>query len=111
MFETLRKLLLFGLGAAAVSADKIREVVDDLVKRGEITAEEGRKMYEELMCRTEEERRKLNERIRAQIRDTLKEIGVADRTQIAALETRIAALEQKIETMSAAPPRPGKTER
>jgi len=96
MLETLRKVLLLGLGAAAVSADKIREVIDDLVKRGEMTAEEGRKLCAEMLARSEEERRKLNERIREQIRDMLKELGVADRTQVAAMEERIAALEQKV---------------
>jgi len=110
MFETLRKILLFGLGAAAVSADKMREVIDDLVKRGEITAEEGRKMFEEMMARSEEERRKMNERVRTQIRDMLKEIGVADRAQIATLESKIAALEQKIEDLSAAPQKPKRIE-
>ena len=110
MFETLRKILLFGLGAAAVSADKMREVIDDLVKRGEITAEEGRKMFEEMMARSEEERRKMNERVRTQIRDMLKEIGVADRAQIATLESTIAAHEQTIEDLSAAPQKPKRIE-
>jgi polyhydroxyalkanoate synthesis regulator phasin len=100
MFETVKKMLYFGLGAAALSADKVRQLIDDLVSKGEMTAEEGKKLYEEMTCRAEEERRNLNERIRTQIRDMLKEVGVADRAQIALLESRVETLERKVDELS-----------
>ena len=33
--ESLKKLLLIGIGTAAVTAEKSKEVLDDLVKKGE----------------------------------------------------------------------------
>ena len=101
MFETLRKAMLFGVGAAAMSWDKVRQVIDDLVERGEITTEEGKKLYTELTARIEEEGRSMNERIRTQVRTMLKELGVADRAQVAMLESRIEALERKIHESAA----------
>jgi len=110
MFETVKKMLYFGLGAAALSADKVRQLIDDLVSKGEMTAEEGKKLYDELSSKAEEERRNLNERIRTQIRDMLKEVGVADRAQIALLESRVEALERKVDELSAGASQPETTE-
>ena len=46
--EDLRKLLLVGIGAVAITAEKSKEVVDELVKKGELTVEQGKVLNEEL---------------------------------------------------------------
>ena len=46
--EDLRKLVLAGLGAGAVTAEKSKDVVDQLVKKGELTVEQGKVLNEEL---------------------------------------------------------------
>ena len=46
--EDLRKLVLAGLGAVAVTAEKSKDVVDQLVKKGELTVEQGKVLNEEL---------------------------------------------------------------
>ena len=96
MFETLRRLMYFGLGAAAMSADKFKQFVDELVSRGDVTAEEGKKLYEEYTSRLEDEGKSVNEKLRSQVQSMMREMGLADRGQIAMLETRVAALERKI---------------
>lgn len=100
MFDALRRAMLFGLGAADMAADKIRQAVDDMVARGEMSADEGRSFYEEVTSRLEEQGRGLNERIRGQMRSMLKEMGVADRSQIAMLESRVETLERRLNTYS-----------
>ena len=39
--ENLKKLLLVGIGTAAVTAEKSKEILDELVKKGELTVEQG----------------------------------------------------------------------
>ena len=46
--ENLKKLLLIGIGTAAVTAEKSKEVLDDLVKKGELTVEQGKVLNKEL---------------------------------------------------------------
>ncbi|MFR7592213.1 MAG: phasin family protein [Longibaculum sp.] len=46
--EDLKKVLLAGLGAVAVTAEKSKEVVEQLVKKGELTVEQGKVLNEEL---------------------------------------------------------------
>ena len=46
--ESLKKLLLIGIGTAAVTAEKSKEVLDDLVKKGELTVEQGKVLNKDL---------------------------------------------------------------
>lgn len=46
--DELKKLVLAGVGAAAVTAEKAEKLVDYCVEKGEITVEQGKVMNEEL---------------------------------------------------------------
>ena len=46
--ENVKKLLLLGIGAAATTAEKSKDIIDDLVKKGEITVDQGKVLNEEL---------------------------------------------------------------
>ena len=46
--ENIRKLLLAGIGSAAMTAEKSKEILDDLVKKGELTVEQGKVLNQEL---------------------------------------------------------------
>lgn len=46
--EDLKKILLAGIGAVAVTAEKSKEVVEMLVDKGELTVEQGKVLNEEL---------------------------------------------------------------
>ena len=46
--EDLKKVLLAGIGAVAGTAEKSKDVVDQLVKKGELTVEQGKVLNEEL---------------------------------------------------------------
>ena len=44
----LKKVLLAGIGAVAVTAEKSKEILDEMVRRGELTVEQGKVLNEEL---------------------------------------------------------------
>lgn len=46
--DGVRKLLLAGVGAVAATADKSEEIFDNLVKKGELTVDQGKELNEEL---------------------------------------------------------------
>ncbi|MEE3420224.1 MAG: hypothetical protein VZR02_03870 [Lachnospiraceae bacterium] len=58
--DGVKRLLLAGVGAVATTADKTEEIFNDLVKKGEITVDEGKELNEELkhtMKKKEEEKK------------------------------------------------------
>ena len=44
----LQKILLAGVGTVAVKAEKSKEILDELVKKGELTVEQGKVLNQEL---------------------------------------------------------------
>ena len=52
--DGLRKVLLAGIGALATGYEKSSELVDELVKKGEITVEQGKALNTELKRKVRE---------------------------------------------------------
>ncbi len=46
--DGVRKILLAGVGAIATTAEKSKDILDDLVEAGELTVEQGKALNEEL---------------------------------------------------------------
>lgn len=46
--EDLKKIFLAGVGAVAITAEKSKDVIEELVKKGELTVEDGKVLNEEL---------------------------------------------------------------
>ena len=46
--ENIKKLLLAGIGAVAVTAEKSKDLLDEMVEKGELTVEQGKVLNEEL---------------------------------------------------------------
>jgi len=49
MLEIFRKLLLAGIGAAAITKEKIEDIVRKLIKQGEISKEEEMKLLKKVL--------------------------------------------------------------
>ena len=52
--ETLERLILLQIGAAAATRDKVQEIVDSLVEQGRVEREEGRTVVNDVMSRARE---------------------------------------------------------
>ena len=46
--DEMKKIMLAGIGAVATTVEKSQEVVETLIKKGEITVEQGKVLNEEL---------------------------------------------------------------
>ena len=60
--EELKKILLVGIGAVAASAEKSKDIVDELVKKGEVTVEQGKVLNEELKRKINDKKQDVKER-------------------------------------------------
>jgi polyhydroxyalkanoate synthesis regulator phasin len=104
MWDLLRKTFALGLGAAAITGDKVREIVDEAVSRGEMSKDDGRKFIDEATKRGEEERQNMQNWIRDQVNKVLRDAGCAEVSRVEALEKRVSELELRLtETPAVAP--------
>ncbi|MUH59457.1 phasin family protein [Bifidobacterium canis] len=60
--EGLRKIFLAGVGAIATTADKGQEIINDLVQRGELTVEQGKKLNSELAHKANDQKTSLKDK-------------------------------------------------
>ena len=90
--EGIKKLLLAGIGTAAVTAEKSKEVLDELVKKGELTVEQGKVLNQELKHNIKESVKKnVNVTLKPSNPDELKEVlGKMTPDQLAALKAGYA---------------------
>ncbi len=99
MIETIKKLGLFGIGAWALTEEKINEITKELIDKGEINKEEGKKFVKELI----EEQKKQKDEIENKISETVKETFGKAKTEtkedIERLEMRINKLEEDIKKL------------
>ena len=50
--DGIKKILLAGVGTIAVTSEKSKEILDELVKKGELTVEQGKALNQELKHKT-----------------------------------------------------------
>ena len=104
MVEALRKLLLAGLGTLDLTEEKARAVFNDLVARGEMSDKEARELIANWTKRASEQRGRLREDVDQAVNRTLEAMGLARRTDLDALNARLAELERKLSGAAEPPP-------
>lgn len=95
--EGIKKILLAGIGTAAVTAEKSKEVLDELVKKGELIVEQGKVLNQELKHNIKESVKKnVNVTLKPSNPDELKEVlGKMTPDQLAALKEQISKMQAK----------------
>lgn len=94
--ENVKKVMLIGIGAMASTAEKSKEIVDDLVKKGELTVEQGKTLNEELKHNLKE---KLNnvvstEKETVKCDDIISGMDSMSADELEAIKAKLAELEK-----------------
>jgi polyhydroxyalkanoate synthesis regulator phasin len=111
--DLIERTFLMGVGAAAFTKDRVQELVDEFVRRGELSSEEGRDMVDRLVSRSRYQARSAVRRYDSTLQGALRDLGLATRRELEDLEMRIRQLEHRLALLertpgqSAAGPTPG----
>lgn len=100
MSEMFRKMGLFGIGVISLTQEKIEEFTQEMVKKGEISKDEGKKFVKEILSEQEKQLKDIEEKINETVRENLKKSGVVMKSDIASLERKIEKLEKTIQSMA-----------
>ena len=89
--DEFKKILLAGVGAAAVTAEKAEQVVNYCVEKGELTVEQGKVVNEELKHSVKEKVDATKEKFKKKTNfdDVLKAVDDLTDEQIAALKKKL----------------------
>ena len=94
--EFWRQALLFGFGVWDFTKQKVEALVEEMVKRGEISQQESPEAVEQIMAKAKETNQALFAKVKELTSKALSEIKVARANDLEALEKRVAALEKEL---------------
>lgn len=96
MIESLRKMGLIGIGVLAITEEKIEQVVNDLIEKGEMSREEGKSFVHEFLTEKKRQVQELEDKISKDVYSAIKKSNIALKDDVTRLEDKVAELEKII---------------
>lgn len=94
--DLIERAFMAGMGAAAVTKDRVQDLVDDLVKKGQIDADEGREVLERLVSRSREEARTVLKKADSSLQSAYRGLGLGSKHDLEEIDLRIEQLEHRV---------------
>ncbi len=99
----LRRVLMAGIGAVALTQEQIEDFVNKLVERGEIADGDARKLVSEVIDRrkklVQDGTRKAEEGLDKRIEGLLSRMNIPSKSEIDSLSQKIAELSSKVDEL------------
>jgi polyhydroxyalkanoate synthesis regulator phasin len=99
--ELAERLVLAGVGAVVLTAERAETLADELAARAGMGRNEARALVEELVGRWRSEGVRLGERTGAGLAGLFRELGLVTRDELEELELRVAQLEHRLRLLEA----------
>ncbi|MFP4458785.1 MAG: phasin family protein [Candidatus Zixiibacteriota bacterium] len=96
MSNFFEKTFYTGIGLASLTVDAIEKIAKDIVKERELSEDEGRKLYEELKNRSQEEKNKLQNQIDNMVKKALSSTDLTTKEELDELKKKVDLLEAKL---------------
>jgi polyhydroxyalkanoate synthesis regulator phasin len=106
VFETLERLILLQIGAAAATRERVQEVVNRLIEQGRMEREQGRTVVDDVLSRARERSTGARGLIDASLQQGLREAGVPNRETYEDLLFRVEQLEHRVRLLEDRPAEP-----
>lgn len=103
MIDLIKKTMMAGIGLALKTRDEVEDLVKDLVKKGNMNEQEGKKFLDELLDRYDEAKEKMEERVEKMVKDFLKKADVVTGDELKALKKEIRELKKAISSDTKTP--------
>jgi polyhydroxyalkanoate synthesis regulator phasin len=103
MFETLERLILLQIGAAAATRERVQETVNRLVEQGRLEREEGRTVVAEVLRRAQERSEGTRSLIDTSVQQGLRGAGLPNREAYEDLLFRVEQLEHRVRLLEDQP--------
>lgn len=94
MLDFIRKMTLAGAGLAIVTTEKIQELANELVKKGEMTEKEAREAVNEYVEKSKQAKKDLEGKMEQWVAGFLNRMNIPTRKELDEIKERLARLEK-----------------
>jgi poly(hydroxyalkanoate) granule-associated protein len=99
VFDIVRNAILAGFGVQ----EKVREFIDELVKKGELSESQGAKLVKEWTEKADKSTAELSKTISDLVSKTLEKMNIPTRDEIEKLNKKIQSLSARIKKLEGVP--------
>jgi polyhydroxyalkanoate synthesis regulator phasin len=96
MAELLRKVMLAGIGAAALAQEEAESFIHKLIEKGELAEKDGRVLMKDLR---EKRKQKAEEEIDKRVASLIERMKIPTKGDIDALSEKIAEISKKVDDL------------
>ncbi len=96
MIDTIKKAILAGVGAAAVTTEKAEKALNELVEKGKLSANEAKDAAKKIADEGKEEFEAASSKLQAKFDEVLAKVGKGQKERIDELETQVAELQARL---------------
>lgn len=96
MKEIIEKSVNLGLGIAATTKEKVENLVDELIAKGQLEKQEKSAAIKEILDKVEKSETEFKEKTKAIVNETINNFGFASKKEINNLKETISDLQKKI---------------
>ncbi len=97
MLELMKKALLISAGLASLTAEKFDQVVEEIVKKGEMSESQGKEFLRDLKEISAKAKKEMGEKIEKRVHDALRRLNLPTKKDVEELKARIEELEKALE--------------
>jgi polyhydroxyalkanoate synthesis regulator phasin len=107
LVDLIERVFLLGVGAAALSKDRLQETAEELVRRGHLSRDEGRDMVENLLARSRDELKSAAKKADSSLQGAYREMGLIGKREWDDMDLRLRQLEHRVRLLEAEADRAG----
>jgi polyhydroxyalkanoate synthesis regulator phasin len=100
MIDSMKKVMLAGVGAAVITAEKVEEALREWVEKGKLSAEEAKQMASRIADQGRTEFESSSRDLQKAMKELLEKAGVGQKDRVDALEKRLLALEIEVANLA-----------
>lgn len=98
MIDLIKKTLLAGIGAAVITKEKIENRLEGFVQQGKLTAHEASETADRIVAEGREEFERSRHDLAVRMNELVAKAGLVQQDQWQALEARVKALEERMDS-------------
>ena len=95
MFDLFKKGVLMGLGAVTITKEKAEQIVDELVKKGELAKDKRSQAVQDLLKKAEEQEKILIDKVSSEVNKAIVKLGIPTKKDLERLEKKIDDLKKQ----------------
>lgn len=96
MESLLKKFIYTGIGLVSITRERLQKNIDNLVSDQRLSKEEGRKIVDDVMDKTEAKRGELESQFKKVTEEVMDKFNFATSKELEALKRRVEALEIRL---------------